>query len=105
MAAPDWPGRIVGDDGHDRIAACLVMDIQNAPDWARVVLGHVDDVINGRVSHQDVVMNAYILKIDPAICEIAPAYEEHGEDVVWVPTAEFRAALVAWIDQIDNSPD
>ena len=48
-------------------------------------------------------MNAYILKMDAAICEIAPAYEEQDEEIVWVPSLEFRAALVAWIEQIDQS--
>lgn len=103
MMIPDWPGRIVGDEGHDRIAACLVVDIQNAPEWAQNVLDRVDAVINGREDHWEMAMNAYILKMDQTICEIALAYEEQGEEIVWVPTLEFRAALVAWIRQMDQS--
>ena len=103
MMVPDWPGRIVGDEGHDRIAACLVMDIQNAPDWARTVLDRINDVMNGRESHWEMAMNAYILKFDPAICEIAPVYEEHGEKIVWVRSSEFREALTSWIDKINKS--
>ncbi len=103
MMVPDWPGRIVGDEGHDRIAACLVLDIQNAPEWAQIVLDRVDAIINGSEDHWEMAMNAYILKMDAAICEIDPAYEEQDEEIVWVPSLEFRAALVAWIKQIDQS--
>ena len=100
---PDWPGKVAGDTGHDRIAACLVMDIQRAADWAHSVLSHVRDVQEGGEDHWEMAMNAYVLRIGPAVCEIAPLYEEYGEKVVHVPTDEFRQALVAWINQIEGS--
>lgn len=103
MMTPDWPGRIVGEDGHDRIAAFLVMDIQNAPDWGRMVLGNVDDVMAGRKGGWEMAMNAYILKVGAKQSEIAPVYEEQGEKSVFVSTGDVRLALVAWIKQSDNS--
>lgn len=103
MLKPDWPGRIAGDEGHDRIAACLFLDIQAVPEAAKMVLGRIDDVKAGSAREHKLAMNAYILRIEPAVCEIAPLYEEYGEKVVHVPTDEFRQALVAWISQIEGS--
>ncbi|MEQ8390252.1 MAG: hypothetical protein RIB30_04615 [Thalassospira sp.] len=105
MLKPDWPSRIAGDEGHERIAACLVSDIQSVPEAAKMVLGHIDEVSAGRASHQKLVMNAYVLTIQSSVCEIAPLYKEQGEKVVNVPTTEFRAALVAWISQINRASD
>lgn len=100
MVSPDWPGKRAGDEGHDRIAACLVLDIQTVPQAAEMVLGHIDDVIARRAEPQKLVMNAYILEIAPVVSVIAPLYDEQGEKPVQVPTGELRKAVMAWIDQI-----
>ena len=102
---PDWPGKIAGDEGHDRIAACLVLDIQTVPEAAEMVLGHIDDVVSGRAERQKLVMNAYVLEIAPTICMIAPLYEEQGEKAVRVQTEDLRKALLAWIRQIASPLD
>lgn len=105
MLKPDWPGRIAGNEGHDRIAACLTLDIQTAPEAAQMVLEHLDDVTAGRVAQQKLVMNAYVLEIAPERCVIAPLYPEHGEKTLQVGTEEFRTALMAWINQIASHLD
>lgn len=101
LIEPIWPGRIAGDVGHDRIAACLVLDIQNAAGWARVVLSHIDKVIAGDDSQWDMGMNAYMLRVRAEESEILPVYEETGEVPVTVRTADLRTALLAWIARID----
>ena len=35
--------------------------------------------------------------------EIAPVYEEQGEQRLYVSTDDMRAALAAWLQQIENS--
>ena len=105
MLTPQWPGKIAGDEGHERIAACLVLDIQTVPALARTVLGQIDDVVSGRLSPQKLVMNAYVLQIDRLVCEIASLYEEQGEATITVDTKTFRRALEAWIAQIEARKD
>lgn len=102
MAVPDWPGNTPGDEGHARIAACLVMDIQHAPGWAKTVLQSIDDVMAGRSRRWEMSMNAYVLDVGPAKSDIEPVYEEQGEETVTVLTADLRCALAAWLEQIDQ---
>lgn len=97
---PDWPGRIAGDAGHDRIAACLTLDVQRAPDWAKNVLTQINHVLDGTQSHWDMGMNAYMLKVKVQQTEILPIYEESGEATITVKTADLRDALSAWCEQI-----
>lgn len=100
---PNWPGRINGNDGHNRIASFLTMDIQRAPDWGRLVLGQVNDIIAGHKDCWEMAMNAYILKLSKEKCEISPVYEEYGEGSVCVSIEDLQQALCAWIKQIDAS--
>lgn len=100
MAVPDWPDRTPGDEGHERIAACLVMDVQHAAGWANTLLQSIDDVMVGRSSCWEMAMNAYVLDVGPVNTDIEPVYEEQGEETVTVLTADLRCALVAWIEQI-----
>ncbi|MHC8491787.1 hypothetical protein ACTU44_03640 [Thalassospira sp. SM2505] len=103
---PDWPGRKAGDAGHDRIAALIVLDIQNAPQWARRVLGEVEDVMSGASSGWEMAMNAHILTVGKTRCEIAASHDgpEEGacEDSISVQTGDLKAALVAWIAKMDR---
>ncbi len=103
MMEPDWAGKTPGNEGHDRIAACLVMDIQHAPGWANTVLQSIDDVMAGRSRGWEMSMNAYVLDVGPANTDIEPVYEEQGEETVAVLTADLRCALVAWIEQIEKA--
>lgn len=100
MQTPHWPGRITDDQGHDRIAACLVLDIQNAPDWAKRVLESINEVIAGHEDDWEMTMNAYELTVGAEQSEIAPVYEEQGEKRLVVATRDLRDALIAWIQQI-----
>lgn len=102
---PDWPGKVAGNAGHDRIAACLVMDIQRAADWAHIVLSHVRDVQEGGEDHWEMAMNAYMLSVGPQTTDIAPVYEEAGEVTVSVQTSELCVALQAWCQQITQQSD
>lgn len=99
---PDWPGRVAGDERHDRIAALLVLDVQAVPDWAGQVLGHVDDALSGKSAGWEMAMNAYILTVGAEVSDISPVYDETGEPSVQVKTQELRRALVAWCKQIDR---
>ncbi len=102
MQTPDWSGRIMDDHGHDRIAACLVLDIQNAPDWARMILDTINDVIAGHKDGWEMAMNAYQLTVGAEQSEIAPVYEEQNEKSLIVATKDLREALIAWIQQIEG---
>ncbi len=102
---PEWSGKIVGDDGHDRIAACLALDFQNAPGWCKQALSQIDNVISGREKGWDIAMNAYMLKVRADESEILPVYEETGEPGVIVKTADLRGALMAWSERIAQSRD
>ncbi|BDW97773.1 hypothetical protein MACH10_34580 [Thalassospira tepidiphila] len=102
---PDWPGKVDGDPGHDRIAACLVMDIGRADQWASEVLLHVGKVRQGLEPSWEMAMNAYILKVGPDTTDIAPVYDEAGESPVTVRTDDLEAALRAWISKLPESPD
>lgn len=102
---PDWPGKVVGDVGHDRIAACLVLDIARASQWAHEVLSHVGRVREGVDASWEMAMNAYILKVGPDTSDILPVYDEADESPVTVRTADLEAALTAWISKLSESPD
>ncbi|MBX2832041.1 MAG: hypothetical protein KTR23_13015 [Rhodospirillales bacterium] len=102
---PDWPGRIAGDEGHDRIAACLVLDIQRAQQWGKQVLSHVENVQDGGESHWEMGMNAYMLHVRRETTDISPVYEETGDPAITVQTADLRKALVAWCQQIAKETD
>ena len=99
---PDWPGRIVGNAGHDQICAVLVFDVQAVPDWAGQVLAKVEDVISGKSTGWEMAMNAHILNVGMAVSDISPVYDDAGDPSVQVKTQELRAALVAWCKQIDR---
>ncbi|NIY75781.1 hypothetical protein HED22_09005 [Thalassospira sp. HF15] len=105
LPAPDWPGKVAGEVGHDRIAACLVMDIQCAAHWGVEVLSHVDHVRQGVEASWEMAMNAYILKVGPETSDILPVYDESGESPVTVRTADLEVALRAWISRLSESPD
>ena len=102
---PDWPGKVAGDAGHDRIAAVLVMDIQRAPDWANTVLSHLCNVQEGVEDHWEMAMNAYILKAGRKTSAIEPAYAEADEAVVTVRTGDLILALEAWCAVLSDKPD
>jgi hypothetical protein len=102
---PDWPGKVAGDAGHDRIAAVLVMDIQRAPDWANTVLSHLRNVQEGVEDHWEMAMNAYILKAERKTSAIEPAYAEADEAVVTVRTRDLILALEAWCALLSDKPD
>jgi hypothetical protein len=102
---PNWPGRIVGDEGHDRIAACLVLDFQRAPAWCEQALAEIEDVLSGRQQAWDMGMNAYMVKVRRSETEILPVYEETGEPTVTVKTRDLHSALDWWRKQMMPSPD
>ena len=102
---PDWPGKVTDDPGHDRIAACLVMDIGRADQWAAEVLSHVGKVRQDLEASWEMAMNAYIINVGPDMTEIAPVYDEAGESPVTVRTDDLELALHAWISRLLESPD
>jgi len=99
---PDWPGKIAGDEVHDRISALLVLDVQAVPDWAGQVLTKIEDVISGKSTGWEMAMNAYILNVGAEVSDISPVYDETGEPSLQVKTQELHTALVAWCKQIDR---
>jgi len=105
LLAPEWSGKIVGDDGHDRIAACLVLSFQKAPGWCKVALSHIDDVISGSCEDWKMGMNAFMLHVRRETTDISPVYEETGDPTITVQTADLRKALVAWCKQISKETD
>ena len=82
LKVPDWPGRRADDPGHDRIAAMLVLDIGNAPQWAGRVAREIEDVVTGTSSGWEMVMNARLAnthrtgEIGIAECRIAAFPEQ-----------------------------
>lgn len=102
---PDWPGKVADDPGHDRIAACLMMDIGRAAQWAAEVLLQVGRVRQGLERSWEMAMNACILKVGPETTEIAPVYDESGESPVTVRTEDLEAALRVWISKLPERPD
>ncbi len=102
LKVPDWPGRRADDPGHDRIAAMLVLDIGNAPQWAGRVAREIEDVVTGTSSGWEMVMNAHILTVGKDKSGISSADDAMGDDPVEIATADLMAALAAWIERIEQ---
>jgi uncharacterized protein YacL (UPF0231 family) len=87
-----WPGRRVGDQGHDLIAACLALDVQRSPVGAAELLAKIEEIKSGRMPFWQRVGNAYTLILRPEQAEISSDYEDGAA----VSLEDFTQAALAW---------
>jgi hypothetical protein len=97
-----WPRRGGDDRARELIAAFLVIDIQQSPEWARELLGKIADVKVGMLPSWERIGNAYRLYLSAGGGLIEdrigpPSAVQH------FPLEELEAAVTAWLEAIDSA--
>ena len=100
MANPifTWPDRRHNDPAHDQLAAFLVMDIQQSPDWAEDLLEQIEAIESGDLATWERIGNAFRLELSVQGATLEDLVDEAGS-IQQVPLGEFRAAVLAWYQQ------
>ena len=97
-----WPGRRENDLAHERVAAFLVMDIQQSPQWADELAMQVDAVAAGALPKWERIGNAYRLELAADGAVIEDLVDETSE-AQRLPLSEFREAVSAWIVKLNRN--
>jgi hypothetical protein len=97
-----WPSKGGNDRARELIAAFLVIDIQQSPEWARELLAKIADVKAGTLPSWERLGNAYRLYVSAngGLIEdrVGPASAPQR-----FPLEELEAAATAWLEAIGSA--
>jgi hypothetical protein len=94
-----WSRKGASNRARDLIAAFLVIDIQQSPDWARDLLAKIADVKAGVLPSWERIGNAYRLYISAEGGRIEDRIDATSAPQHF-PLEELETAVTAWLEAI-----
>jgi hypothetical protein len=96
-----WPRRGGNDRAREQMAAFLVIDIQQSPEWARELLAKIADVKAGTLPSWERIGNGYRLYLSAAGGRIEDRIDPTSAPEPF-PLEELEAAVTAWMQAIGS---